>query len=71
MGMPGLLKAGEMIGSPLGSFVYHLLVLLAVEAAFGMALGEWRHAHDERALRSRGIVGPERIGSPRDVACPP
>jgi len=39
-----------MLGSPVGSFVYHLLILLAVEAALGMALEE-RHTRGEQARR--------------------
>ncbi len=46
-----LSKAGEILSSPLGSLVYHLLLLLAVQAALGMAWGEWRRARHEQARR--------------------
>ncbi len=49
--MPILMRLGEFLGSPLGSFVYHLLLLLAVEATLAMAWGEWRRARDEQARR--------------------
>jgi hypothetical protein len=52
MPVPVLLKAGEMLGSPWGSFAYHLLLLLAVEATFGMALAEWRSTRQEQARRT-------------------
>jgi hypothetical protein len=44
-------NVGNMLGSSLGSFLYHLLLLLAVEAALAMAWGEWRRARDEQARR--------------------
>jgi len=46
-----LTRLGEFLGTPLGSFVYHLLLLLAVEATLAMAWGEWRRARDVRARR--------------------
>jgi len=46
-----LMTAGDILGTSLGSFVYHLLMLLAVEAALAMAWGEWRRARDEQARR--------------------
>ncbi len=42
---------GEILSSSLGSLVYHLLLLLAVQAALGMAWGEWRRARHEQARR--------------------
>lgn len=42
---------GEVVSSSLGSLVYHLLLLLAVQAAVGMAWGEWRRARHEQARR--------------------
>lgn len=42
---------GEFLGSRGGSFVYHLLLLLAVEAALAMAWQEWRRTRDEQARR--------------------
>ncbi|MFC2015692.1 GAF domain-containing protein [Chloroflexota bacterium] len=49
--MSVLLRVSELLGSPLGSFVYHLLLLLAIEAALGMAWGEWQRTRRERARR--------------------
>lgn len=49
--MPILTRLGEFVGSPLGSFVYHLLLLLAVEATLAMAWGEWQRTRDEQARR--------------------
>ncbi len=46
-----LLTIGEILGSSLGSLVYHLLLFLAVQAALGMAWGEWRRARNEQARR--------------------
>lgn len=46
-----LSRLSQLLGSPEGSFVYHLLLLLAVEAALAMAWGEWRRAPDEPARR--------------------
>ena len=46
-------KLGEILSSPLGGMVYHLLLLLAVEAALAMAWGEWkrtRRAHAQRLV---------------------
>jgi signal transduction histidine kinase/GAF domain-containing protein len=36
---------------PLGHLVYHLLLLIAVEAALGMVYGEWRRARQEQSQR--------------------
>jgi hypothetical protein len=49
--MPILTRLGELLGSPVGSFVYHVLLLLAVEAALAMAWEEWQRARDEQARR--------------------
>jgi len=49
--MPILTRLGEFVGSPLGSFVYHLLLLLAVEATLAMAWGEWQRTRDDQARR--------------------
>lgn len=46
-----LSKAGDILSSPLGSLVYHLLLFLAVQAALSMAWGEWRRARHEQARR--------------------
>ncbi len=40
--MSALLLISELLASPLGSFVYHFLLLLVVGGALGMALGDWR-----------------------------
>jgi signal transduction histidine kinase len=46
-----LTEASKIISSPIGGLVYHLLLLLAVQAALAMALGEWRRARREQARR--------------------
>jgi hypothetical protein len=51
MVMSILMRAGDILGTSLGSFFYHLLMLLAVEAVLAMAWGEWRRARDEQARR--------------------
>ena len=43
--------ASSIIGSPLGSLIYHLVVLLAVEAALFVAWGEWRRTRSDSAKR--------------------
>jgi GAF domain-containing protein len=60
-----LKSASDILGASLGSFVYHLLMLLAVEAALAMAWSEWRRAHDEQSRRlllaMAGLVGARLI----------
>lgn len=46
-----LVEAGKMLGTPQGSLVYYLLLLWAIVAGLGMALGEWRRARREQAQR--------------------
>jgi signal transduction histidine kinase len=46
-----LSEASKIIGSPLGSLVYHLLLLLAAEAALAMAWGEWQRSRRKEAQR--------------------
>jgi signal transduction histidine kinase/uncharacterized coiled-coil protein SlyX len=46
-----LTKVGDVFGLPLGSTFYHLLLLLALDAALAMAWGEWQRARRERAQR--------------------
>ena len=46
-----LSEASKIIGSPLGSLVYHLLLLLAAEAALAMAWGEWQRSRRKQAQR--------------------
>ncbi|MEJ2732729.1 MAG: ATP-binding protein [Anaerolineae bacterium] len=43
--------ASEILGSPQGSLVYHLLVFWAVVAALGMAWAEWRRGRKEQTQR--------------------
>ncbi|HSR32290.1 MAG TPA: hypothetical protein VLY63_17145, partial [Anaerolineae bacterium] len=52
-----LSKVGELLSTPQGSLVYYLLVLWAVMAGFGLALGEWRRARSERARRLLMAMG--------------
>jgi signal transduction histidine kinase len=52
-----LSEASRIIGSPPGGLVYHLLLLLAVEAALAMAWGEWRRARREQARRLLFAMG--------------
>jgi hypothetical protein len=49
--MPDLSILGEVLASPLGSFTYHFLLLLALEAALGMAWGEWQRARRQDTWR--------------------
>jgi signal transduction histidine kinase len=44
-------EVSKIVSSPLGSLVYHLLLLLAVEATLAMAWGEWQRARREQAQR--------------------
>lgn len=46
-----LSEISKILGTSLGGLVYHLLLLLAVEAALAMAWGEWRRARNEQAKR--------------------
>jgi signal transduction histidine kinase len=46
-----LSEVSKILSTSLGSLVYHLLLLLAVEAALAMAWGEWRRARNEQANR--------------------
>jgi|GEM_PF-917715 len=48
-------EVSEILGSPLGSLVYHLLLLLAIEAVLGMAWDEWRRAR--RGPAQRLLIG--------------
>ena len=50
-----LFEVSRILGSPLGSLVYHLLLLLAVEAVLGMAWEEWRRTR--RAPAQRLLLG--------------
>jgi hypothetical protein len=49
--MPVLSRASEILASPVGGFVYHLVLLLAVEAALAMVLREWRRDRREQTRR--------------------
>ena len=49
------LEVSEILSSPLGSLVYHLLLLLAIEAVLGMAWEEWRRTR--RAPAQRLLIG--------------
>ena len=44
-------QVSELLASPQGRLVYHLLLLLMVEAALAMAWGEWRRARRGQAQR--------------------
>jgi two-component system sensor histidine kinase VicK len=48
-------EVSKILGSPLGSLVYHLLLLLAIEAVLGMAWDEWRRAR--RGPAQRLLIG--------------
>ena len=50
-----LFEVSRILGSPLGSLVYHLLLLLAIEAVLGMAWEEWRRTR--RAPAQRLLLG--------------
>ncbi len=41
----------DLLTEPQGGFIYHLLILLIIQAALGMALTEWRRSHRRGALR--------------------
>jgi signal transduction histidine kinase len=49
--MAVLTEVGGILSTPQGSLVYYLLVLWAVIAGLGMALGEWRRAQNNLARR--------------------
>jgi GAF domain-containing protein len=49
--MPVLSRASEILASPVGGFVYHLVLLLAVEAALAMVLREWKRDRREQTRR--------------------
>jgi hypothetical protein len=56
--MSVLLVISEVLASPVGSFVYHLLLLLAIEAALGMAWSEWQRTRSKQAQRLlRAMIG--------------
>jgi signal transduction histidine kinase len=44
-------RISAIIGTPLGSLLYHLVLLLAVEAALALAWGEWRRTRRSQAQR--------------------
>ena len=52
-----LTEISNILASPLGSLVYHLILLLTVEAALGMAWGEWRRTRREQAQRLLFAMG--------------
>jgi GAF domain-containing protein len=49
--MAVLSRASEFLASPVGGFVYHLVLLLAVEAALAMVIREWRRDRREQTQR--------------------
>jgi signal transduction histidine kinase len=49
--MPVLVKAGEILSTPIGSTVYHLLLFWAVGLSLGMVWGERRRAGHEQTQR--------------------
>lgn len=55
--MAVLSTVGELLSTTQGSLVYYLLVLWAVMAGFGLALGEWRRVRSERARRLLMAMG--------------
>ena len=49
--MPVQLQISSFMSDPLGSLVYHLLLLLVVQAGLAMAWGEWRRSRQAQAQR--------------------
>jgi signal transduction histidine kinase len=49
--MPVLLQVTQIMSELIGSLVYHLLLLLAVQAALAMAWGEWQRERQGQAQR--------------------
>ncbi len=49
--MPVQLQISSFMSNPLGSLVYHLLLLLVVQASLAMAWGEWRRSRQAQAQR--------------------
>ncbi|MBN1136768.1 MAG: GAF domain-containing protein [Anaerolineae bacterium] len=49
--MWALFEVSKILSSPLGSLVYHLLLLLTIEAVLGMAWEEWRRTRRGLAQR--------------------
>ncbi len=58
-------EVSKILSSPLGSLVYHLLLLLIIEAALGMAWEEWRRTR--RGLAQRLLIGFGGLGLVRLV----
>ncbi len=64
-----LQEASQILGTPLGGLVYHLLLLGAVEAGLGMAWGEWQRVRRGQARRLLiAIVGLVVVRVPYVVA---
>jgi signal transduction histidine kinase len=55
--MTVLSRASELLSTSQGSLVYYLLVLWALFAGLGLALGEWRRTRDEDAQRLALALG--------------
>ena len=55
--MSVLFEAGKVLSTPRGSLVYHLLLLLTVEAKLGVAWEKWRRPRRGQARRLLVAVG--------------
>lgn len=47
----------NLLSAPPGGLVYHLVTLFAIEAAFGMALGQWQRTRQKGPLRMAVAFG--------------
>jgi len=47
----------NLLSAPPGGLVYHLVTLFAIEAAFGMALGQWQRTRQRGAFRMAVAFG--------------
>lgn len=52
----------DLVGQPPGSLVYHFIVLFAVEAAFGICVGQWMRKRDTSTARLTIGVGVVLLG---------
>jgi signal transduction histidine kinase len=52
-----IFNALNLLSAPPGGFVYHLVTLFAIEAALGMALGQWQRTRQKGPLRMAVAFG--------------
>jgi signal transduction histidine kinase len=57
MGMSIILGALNLLSAPPGGLVYHLVTLFAIEAALGMAIGQWQRTRQRDSFRMAVAFG--------------